>query len=265
MNESRSLSSISSIAAILLFAGLCSFACKRHQTAAVPTPPPATPTPVRTAAAPTITVRADRSALTRGQSTTLTITTQNATSVTIEPGVGTVPVNGSRQVTPLSSLTYVATATGPGGSTGDSVRITVNDAPIPAATPIRAVTPGVVDTPLTLDQQIQRAMQNVLFEFDKAEIASDQISKLETAAAFLKQNPNLKFTIEGHCDEKGSEEYNLALGDRRANAVKQYLVRQGIPESRFATVSFGEERPLCHEQTDSCYQRNRRAAYTRTN
>jgi peptidoglycan-associated lipoprotein len=220
---------------------------------------------VRTAAAPSITVRSDRPAITRGQSATLTITTQNATSVDIEPGVGNVPVNGSRQVSPSSSVTFVATAIGPGGNAADSVRVTVNDPPTPAATPIRSVAPAVANSPLTMDQQIQRAMQSVLFEFDKAEIRPDQTAKLETSAAFLKQNPNLKFTIEGHCDERGSEEYNLALGDRRANAVKQFLIHQGIPESRFATVSYGEEKPLCREQTEGCYQLNRRAAYTRTN
>ena len=251
---------------ILLFATFGAFACKRHQTAAVPPTPAPAAEPVKAAAAPTITVRADRPALTRGQSATLTITTQNASSVTIEPGIGTVPVNGNRQVTPSSSVTYVATARGLGGSASDSVRVTVNDPPTPAATPIRAVTPtAAANTPLTMDQQIQRAMQNVLFEFDKADINPDQIAKLQTAAAFLKQNPNLKFIIEGNCDEKGSEEYNLALGERRANAVKEYLVHQGLAESRFTTVSYGEEKPLCREQTDTCYQRNRRAAYTRTN
>jgi peptidoglycan-associated lipoprotein len=262
MSDSRSFISK---ALILLFVAFGAFACKKHQVAAAPTPPPPpASTPVR-AAAPTIIVRTDRPAITRGQSAMLTITTQNATSVTIEPGIGTVPLNGNRQVSPSSSVTYIATATGPGGSIGDSVRITVNDPPTPAATPIRAVTPGVANTPLTMDQQIQRAMQSVLFEFDKAEIGPDQTAKLETAAAFLKQNPNLKFLIEGHCDERGSEEYNLALGDRRANAVKQSLVRLGISESRFTTVSYGEEKPLCREQTDACYQRNRRAAYSRTN
>jgi peptidoglycan-associated lipoprotein len=262
MSDSRSFHSLS---AILFFIAFGAFACKRHQAAAVPTPPPPESTPARTAAAPVISVRADRPAITRGQSAVLTITTENATSVSIEPGIGTVPVNGTRQVSPSSSVTYVATAIGPGGSKGDTVRITVNDPPAPVVTPIRAVTSAVANTPPTLDQQIQRSMQNVLFEFDKADIGPDQTSRLETAAAFLKQNPNLKFTIEGHCDEKGSEEYNLALGERRANAVKQFLVRQGISESRFTTVSYGEEKPLCREQTDACYQRNRRAAYTRIN
>jgi peptidoglycan-associated lipoprotein len=114
-----------------------------------------------------------------------------------------------------------------------------------------------------MDQQIQRAMQTVLFDYDKSDIRADQISKVQTAAAFLKSNPNLRFTIEGHCDERGSEEYNLALGDRRANSVKQYLTSQGIPESRLATVSYGEEKPQCHEQTEECYQHNRRDAFAR--
>src|SRR4051812_6731455 len=132
--------------AILLLVAFGAFACKHHQTAAAPTPPPPSPA-TASSAAPTITVRADRAAITRGQSATLTITTQNATGVTIEPGIGTVPINGSRQVTPSSSVTYVATAKGPGGSVGDSVRITVNDPPTPAATPVRAVTPGTANIP----------------------------------------------------------------------------------------------------------------------
>jgi peptidoglycan-associated lipoprotein len=114
-----------------------------------------------------------------------------------------------------------------------------------------------------MDQQIQQAMHTILFDYDKADFRSDQMVKLQAAAAFLKQNSNLRFTVEGHCDERGSEEYNLALGDRRANAVKQYLVGQGIAESRLSSVSYGEERPVCSEQTESCYQRNRRGSFTR--
>ena len=194
----------------------------------------------------------------------LTVTTQNATSVTIEPGLGNVPVNGSRQVSPTSSLTFIATAKGPGGTAGDSVRLTVNEPAAPAASTARYVAPNSPTTlALTMDQQIQKAMQPIQFDYDKADVRADQLGKLQTAASFLKQNPNLKFTIEGHCDERGSEEYNLALGDRRANALKHYLVSQGITESRLATVSYGEERPVCHEQTEGCYERNRRGSFTR--
>jgi peptidoglycan-associated lipoprotein len=106
-------------------------------------------------------------------------------------------------------------------------------------------------------------MQTILFDYDKADIRPDQMSKLQTASAFLKQNPNLRFTVEGHCDERGSEEYNLALGDRRANAVKQFLISQGIGESRLSSVSYGEERPVCREQTEACFQSNRRGSFTK--
>jgi len=257
--------SIPRITVLLVFAAFGSFACNRKVAAAPPAPSAAPSAVAVTPAAPrpTITLRADRPALTRGQAATLTITSQNATSVTVEPGLGTVPLNGNRQVTPASSVTYVATAFGPGGTAGDSVRLTVNE-PVPVATPVRTVTPNVSATlPLTMDQQIQRAMQPITFDYDQAEIRPDQMRILQNTATFLKQNSSLRFTVEGHCDERGSEEYNLALGDRRANAVKQYLIGQGISESRLNSVSYGEERPVCSEQTEECHQRNRRAAFTR--
>jgi peptidoglycan-associated lipoprotein len=261
MSDSRS--SRTAVLFLLLLA-FGSFSCK-HKVAAAPpvSPSPAAAVPVRAADPPTITLRADRPAVTRGQSATLTVSTQNATSVTIEPGLGTVPVNGIRQVTPTSSVTYVATATGPGGTAGDSVRLTVNEPPPPTATPTRAASTRGAPAPPTMDQQIQQAMQTILFDYDKADVRPDQMSKLQTASAFLKQNPNLRFTVEGHCDERGSEEYNLALGDRRANAIKQYLIGQGIAESRLSSVSYGEERPVCREQTEACYQSNRRGSFTR--
>jgi len=89
------------------------------------------------------------------------------------------------------------------------------------------------------------------------------MSRIRTAADFLKQNTNLRFTVEGHCDESGSEEYNLALGARRASAVKQYLISQGVAESHLSTVSYGEERPVCREQTEECHQRNRYAGFAK--
>ena len=145
------------------------------------------------------------------------------------------------------------------------MRLTVNEPPVavPIATPARSAAPVATRSPLTMDQQIQQAMQTILFDYDKSDIRSDQMNKLQTASSFLRQNPNLRFTIEGHCDEQGSEEYNLALGGRRANAVRQYLINQGIAESRFTSVSYGEERPVCREQTEERYQRNRHASFAR--
>jgi len=256
--------SFQSATLILVLFAFGSLSC-RHKVASAPIPDSTlAAAPVRAAAAPTITLTADRQAINRGQSATLTVTTQNATSVTIQPSIGTIPVNGSRQVNPTSSVTYMATAIGPGGTAGDSVRLTVNEPAAPTNVALTTrVTPVAPAANMTLDQQIARDMQPVLFDYDKSDIRPDQASKLQTAAAFLKQNASLRFTVEGHCDERGSEEYNLALGDRRANAVKQYLIGQGIADSRLATVSYGEERPVCQEKTEECYTRNRHAAYSK--
>src|SRR5262249_24996795 len=155
----------------------------------------AAPIPAPTPAAPTITLRSDRTTLGRGESATLTVITQNATNVTIEPDLGTVSPNGSRQVMPLASVTYIATAIGPGGRAGDNVRITVNNPPPPAETPRPAPPPATPTPSPTLDQQIERAMQTILFDYDKADVRPDQSGKLDMAAAFLKQNPNLRFTV----------------------------------------------------------------------
>jgi peptidoglycan-associated lipoprotein len=87
------------------------------------------------------------------------------------------------------------------------------------------------------------------------------VGRLQADVAWLKAHPGLKFTIDGNCDERGSEEYNLGLGDRRANVVREYLTKEGVDGSNIKTISYGEERPVCKETTEDCYQRNRRAAF----
>jgi len=109
-----------------------------------------------------------------------------------------------------------------------------------------------------------RNIKDVIFDYDKADIRADQVSVLQGNAAWLKANANVRFTIEGHCDERGSEEYNLGLGDRRSNVVKEFLIGQGIPANRINTISYGEERPVCREQTEECYTKNRRAHFAVT-
>ena len=84
---------------------------------------------------------------------------------------------------------------------------------------------------------------------------------IQADASFLKQHPNMMFIIEGHCDERGSTEYNLALGDNRANAAKQALVQQGVAGGRIRTISYGKEKPFCTESTEACWQQNRRAHF----
>ena len=104
-------------------------------------------------------------------------------------------------------------------------------------------------------------MQPILFDYDKATIRPSEESKLLAEAAYLKQNPTLRFSIEGHADERGSQEYNVALGDERSAAVRKFLIAQGIAENRMSPISYGEERPMCRQQTESCFQDNRRAAF----
>jgi peptidoglycan-associated lipoprotein len=102
-------------------------------------------------------------------------------------------------------------------------------------------------------------VRDIYFDYDKSDIREDAKATLNEAADFLKQNSSIKISIEGHCDERGSEEYNLGLGDRRAVATKNYLGSLGVSGDRMNTISYGKERPQCHEATEDCYQRNRRA------
>jgi peptidoglycan-associated lipoprotein len=239
----------------LLLMALLAISCRKP----APPPPPPAPTPAPVAPpAPTITLRATPETVERGAAVTLNWEARNAANVQIEPGVGQVMATGNRQVNPTSSVTYTATATGPGGTATDTARVTVNvPAPPPPTTPARPAPP-----PVNISDLFEKEVQDILFDYDKSDIRPDQVSRLQTNAAFLKQHGDVRFTIEGHADERGSQEYNLGLGDRRANAVREFLAMQGVTGVRVNTVSFGEERPQCREQTEDCYQRNRRAAFT---
>jgi peptidoglycan-associated lipoprotein len=106
-------------------------------------------------------------------------------------------------------------------------------------------------------------MQPILFDYDKADIRDSETLKLQTAAAFLKSNPSVRLTVEGHCDERGSEQYQSGSGRAPANAVKQFFLSQGIADTRISTISYGEERPVCTDQTEDCFAKNRRAAFAK--
>ena len=114
-----------------------------------------------------------------------------------------------------------------------------------------------------MDQLWNTNVRDAFFDFNKADIRSDAREALGKTADFLRNYPQLKVTIEGHCDERGSTEYNLALGDRRASATKQYLISLGISADRVNTVSFGKEKPFCMQTTEDCYQQNRRGHFVR--
>lgn len=103
--------------------------------------------------------------------------------------------------------------------------------------------------------------ENIHFDFDKYDLKPKAMMILDEKATYLREHPEVRVLIEGHCDDRGTNEYNLALGDRRANSAKNYLVRSGVAESRITTISYGEEQPLCMEHTESCWWRNRRAQF----
>jgi peptidoglycan-associated lipoprotein len=222
----------------LLFLG----ACKKK--AAPPPPPPPPPPP-----APTASISVNPNSIQAGQSASLTWQTSNATDVSID-GIGAVQPNGSQAVSPSDSTTYHLTAKGAGGSQEATARLTVTAPPPPPPPP---AAPTVSDEDL-----FGQSIKDVYFDYDKSDIRGDQQSSVQADVAFLSQHPNISFTIEGHCDERGSTDYNLALGDKRANAVKDALVSGGVSASRIKTISYGKEKPFCTESNEACWQQNRR-------
>jgi peptidoglycan-associated lipoprotein len=104
-------------------------------------------------------------------------------------------------------------------------------------------------------------LKTIYFDFDKSEIRRGDAGLLDANADWLKTHPKQVVLVEGHCDERGTTEYNIALGDRRSHAVVAYLVSRGLDASRFATISYGKERPVCAEKDEACWAKNRRAAF----
>jgi len=238
----------------LLVAGLVATiftgGCKKKPVATTPPPAPAlAPAPAQ----PTVTLSADPTSINKGDSSTLSWNSTNATQLTIAPEVGTVSAEGSTKVSPADSTTYTITASGPGGSANATARVTVST----PAPPVEA------KPELDLNKIFYDAVRDAYFDFNKADIRPDARQALAATAELLRNYPQFRVTIEGHCDERGSTEYNLALGDRRAGAVKQYLVSLGISADRLSTVSFGKEKPFCTQSNESCWQQNRRGHFVR--
>lgn len=107
----------------------------------------------------------------------------------------------------------------------------------------------------------ERLLEMVYFDFDKYDIRPDQEPVLRAKVDILRANPQLHMRLEGHADERGSNEYNLALGNRRAESVRQFLASYGLAAERFTTISYGEERPVCTESEEACWSRNRRVEF----
>lgn len=117
---------------------------------------------------------------------------------------------------------------------------------------------------LQADAERAGLLGDVFYDFDRYDLRSEARDRLQKNAAYMKQNPSLRFNIEGHCDERGTNEYNIALGQGRSTTSLDYLVSLGVAASRFRTISYGEERPFCTESTEACWQKNRRARFVIT-
>ena len=128
-------------------------------------------------------------------------------------------------------------------------------APAPVAPPTAAPAPAPPAPPK--EYRNNAALKQIFFAFDKSDIRPDDAQTLAASAAYLKANPNLLVLIEGHCDERGTSEYNLALGERRAKAAMNNLVASGVEASRITTISYGKERPSCTQKNETCWARNR--------
>jgi peptidoglycan-associated lipoprotein len=181
---------------------------------------------------------------------TLSWTSQNSTSLDLQPGVGTVQAQGSTTVTPSESTTYTITATGPGGTNSQSARVTVTVPPPPPPPP----PPPVKE--VSEEELFEKQVKDAFFDFDKADVRPDAQEAFTTDGNFFKDHTGVKFTIEGNCDERGSEEYNLGLGDRRATAGKNFLVNMGVSADRVSTISLGKSR-ASHCTEEDCWQKDR--------
>jgi len=218
------------------------------QKKVAPPPPPPPPPPPQ----PTATISVSPESILKGQSATLTWSSQNANDINID-GIGKVDAQGSQSVTPGASATYHLVAKGPGGSADATARLTVTVPPPPPPPP----PPAQVND----DDLFAQNVKDVFFDYDKYDIRADGQGAIQANASFMQAHPNVKITIEGHCDERGSTEYNLALGDNRANAAKSALVSAGVSADRIKTISYGKEKPVCTESTETCWQQNRRAHF----
>lgn len=233
---------ITIVAALASMMILATAGCKKKPA---PAPPPPPPPPQ-----PTASLAANPNSIQRGESTTLTWRTTNATDVMLE-GIGAVQANGSQTVTPTESTTYRLIAKGAGGTQEATARVTVTSPPAP---------PPVAAAPSD-EELFNQNIKDAFFDYDKSDIRPDAQQALMADAAFLQQHPNVHFTIEGHCDERGSTEYNLGLGDRRASAARDFLVQQGVSASRIRTISYGKEKPFCSDHNEQCWQQNRRGHF----
>jgi peptidoglycan-associated lipoprotein len=237
--------------------------CKKKPPIATAPPPPAPPTTTTTTttetsrAAVVVQFTAEPTSIERGQSATLRWSVSDATSVSIEPGLGSVPNNGTRQVFPSNTTTYRLAAVSAAGNANATATVNVS---VPQSAP-----PPPPPSATSLVSAIQGSVMDAYFDYDSSDIREDARNTLSRDSDALKRIlqdfPSAVLMVEGHCDERGSGEYNLGLADRRATAAKEFLIQLGVPADRLKTISYGKERPQCQESNEACWQKNRRAHF----
>ena len=233
-------------------------ACGKKSAEVTPIPNPAPRT--RTASppspdypAPTVELTSSPSTIGLGNQTRLMWQSTNASSVVIDSGVGNVAETGSLMVSPRESTTYTVTAKGPGGEATSGTRVTV----------VRKSGPIMVYTDIdSLQQAIDGGqVQSVFFDYDKAVLTPAAKRVLEGNARVFRQFSEVGIIVQGHCDERGTEEYNLALGDRRAQIARDYLIELGADPQQLESLSYGEERPFSPGHDETSWRLNRRAHF----
>jgi peptidoglycan-associated lipoprotein len=215
------------------------------------------PAPAAESAAPTATITADPLAIDLGQSVVLNWRTQNATVVTID-GIGQVNVNGTQTVSPANSTNFHLVAKGDGGTTEANVRVTVR---VPVAPTVPADT-GSLAGDMGTDEAFHANVKDAFFDYDSYELRPDAQTATTQAASYLAAHPAIRVLIGGYADERGSAEYNLALGENRANSARAALIAAGVAPGRIRVISYGKEKQFCTEENEECWQQNRRAQFS---
>lgn len=241
-NMRRRAASCLAVLAIAALAG-----CGKKHAPPPPPPPPA----AESGAAPTATITATPDNISPGDKVILSWKTTDATDVSID-GIGAVPSAGTQTVSPTATTDYHLVARGLGGSTDATAHVTVGG----------AGTTGDLSGDTVGDATFHTNVTDIFFDYDSYDINPQSQTVVSKDAGFLASHPKLKIVIGGYCDARGSTEYNLALGENRANAAKQALVSAGVNPDRIRTVSYGKEKQFCTEANEQCYQQNRRAGFS---
>jgi peptidoglycan-associated lipoprotein len=233
--------------AVLLISLAAISGCKKKPAA----PPLGESAPSAAMGQPTAQITATPSVVSAGDAVQLTWHTTNATSISIE-GIGDVPSVGVKTVTPTDSTTYHLVAHGDGGTADATARVTVTEPP----------SVSVPSSSMNEGDEFRAQVKDIFFDYDTYDLRGDAQTTLSQDADFLMKHPNIKIVIGGYCDERGSDEYNLALGQNRAQATKTALITAGVGADRVRIISYGKEKPFCTESNEECWQLNRRAGFT---